>query len=153
MTDLNTTDAVTAAQQHAATAWRLFTSERNLNAIVPDWREGAGEDGTPNVSAEVVGPGAAHALQLFTANYYVVLGGPGDQRPAFSYGTPGRVSCVWRKDGVWIELWHPEVQNAPLPAPQLAPVPASTARRILSRPSGRLPFGRRTKTTKETPAA
>lgn len=145
MTDLSTADALGYAKNHAMKAWYLFTRERNFHAIVPDWRTGTSPDGSPHLSVEVVGPGAAHALRLFTADYFVVLGQPGDQRPAFDYSTPGRVACVWRKYGVWIELWHPDSQ-----ATTPVPVPSRPALRRVLRPGGRLPFTRRPRTPKET---
>lgn len=144
MTDFSPGVALAYAKDHAMKAWYLFTRERNFRAIVPDWRTGTSEDGSPMLSVEVVGPGAAHALRLFTADCFVVLGGPGDQRPAFDYSVPGRTACVWRKYGVWIELWHPDAQEA-------APSPSRPVLRRVLRPGGRLPFTRKARTPKETP--
>jgi hypothetical protein len=138
---------VAAAKDHAIKAWYLFTDHRNFKARVPGWRETKAPDGAPRLVAEVVGPGAAHALHLFASQYPLVLGGQGDQRPGFDYSTPGRVTCVWRWDGVWIELWHPEPVTA-APEPVVAPSRPSL-RRTLTRPGGRLPFTRRSKTPKE----
>ena len=142
-----TDDTVTAARDQATRAWTLFTQERNLRARIPDWRTTTSPDGHTNLSVEVAGPGAAHALRLFASQYHLVLGQPGDQRPTFDYSTPGRTACVWRSSGVWVELWHPDTV-AHLPA---APVTRQPPRRgLLSRASDRLPYTRRTKTTKET---
>jgi hypothetical protein len=139
MTELSTADAVGYAKEYAIKAWRLFTQERNFRAKAPDWRETTTPDGSPSLTAEVVGPGAAHALRLFTADYHVRLDYPGDQRPTFDYSTEGRVACVWRKYGVWIELWIPDsVRDLPAPVP-------SVSRRLLKRPAGRFPFTRRLK--------
>jgi hypothetical protein len=151
MTDLSTADALMYAKDHAMKAWYLFARERNFKAIVPDWRTGVSPDGSPTLSVEVVGPGAAHALCLFTSGHPIALGEPGDQRPGFDYSTPGRVTCVWRRHGVWIEFWHPDTVTAviePAPGPSRPP-----GRRMFTRPSGRLPFTRRSKTPKETPAS
>jgi hypothetical protein len=151
MNDLSTADALKYAKDHAIKAWYLFTRDRNFKAIVPDWQAGTSADGSPTLSVEVVGRGAVHALRLFTADYYVVLGGPGDQLPGFDYSTPGRVACVWRKHGVWIQLWHPD---ATVPAPEPVTTPSRPSlRRTLTRPGGRLPFTRRPKTPKENTTA
>ncbi|MEU7338652.1 hypothetical protein [Streptomyces sp. NPDC007074] len=145
MTDPTTVQDVKA---QAIDAWYQFTSYRNLQARVPDWREATTPDGTPRLVSEVVGPGAAHTLHLFASQWMVRVEGAGGQRPVFDYSTPGRVTCVWRTRGVWVELWHPDPTTVPLtpvPAPSL-PSP----RRAFSRPSGRLPFTRRSKAQKET---
>ncbi|MFF1358693.1 hypothetical protein [Streptomyces sp. NPDC058297] len=133
------------AKEYAQRAWYAFTNDHRFKAIVPSWRVGPA-DAAPRLSVEVVGADAAAALRMFAAQNLLILGQPGDQRPAFDYSTPGRVTCVWRKYGVWIELWHPEAVAIPSPARPSAP------RRVLPRPSGRLPFGRRNKTPKETTA-
>lgn len=145
MTDPET---VATAKDHAVKAWYLFTNHRNFKARVPDWRETKAPDGSPRLVAEVVGPGAAHALRLFASEYPLVLGGVGDQRPGFDYSFPGRVTCVWRSKGVWVELWHPEPVS-PAPEPAVAPSRPSL-RSTFARPSGRLPFTRRFKAPKET---
>jgi hypothetical protein len=44
---------------------------------------------------------------------------------------PGRVVCVWRTGGVWVELWHHDRPTAVVPTPAVMPQ---------SRPSGRLSF-------------
>lgn len=145
MTTLPTDSAITAAKLHAIHAWTVFTAERHLTARVPDWRTTSNPDGSPILSAEVAGPGAAHALRLFAAGADLVLHGPGDVRPQFDYSRPGRISCVWRSGGVWVELWHPE-EVAGLPAV----VPSEPAAGV-SRASGRFLFTRRSK--KETTTA
>jgi hypothetical protein len=152
-------EAVATEKDHAVKAWSLFTHNRNFKARVPGWRETTAPDGSPRLVAEVVGPGAAHALRLFASQYPLVLGGVGDQRPGFDYSVPGRVTCVWRSSGVWVELWHPE-PVAPAPEPVVAPAPEPVVapsrmslRKAFARPGGRLPFTRRSKTPKETPTA
>ncbi|MFD7995581.1 hypothetical protein [Streptomyces mexicanus] len=145
MTTLPSDSALTAAKLHAIHAWTLFTRDRNLAARVPDWRTSTAPDGSPHLSAEVAGPGAAHALHAFAADYLLILGKPGDVRPQFDYSRPGRISCVWRSGGVWVELWHPE-EVAGLPAA----VPSEPEAGV-SRASGRFLFTRRSK--KETTTA
>lgn len=142
-----TATALIDAKEHAQVAWYEFTRYYGLKAIVPDWRVGTTPDGSPRLSVEVVGPYAQDALRMFAGGQAgLFLGSPGDLRPAFDYSTLGRVTCVWRTRGVWVELWHPEAAAIP------ASVPAPAQRRRMSRPSGRLPFGRRNKTPKETTA-
>lgn len=149
MPQLSTADALIAAKEHAQNSWYLFAKERNLKAIVPDWRVTDSADGASALSVQVVGPGTAHALRLFTAASHFALGTAGDVRPQFDYSVPGRVACVMRLYGVWVELWHPDQPDTPAPKP--APVsarPVFGPRRLL-RPGGRLPFTRRNKTPKE----
>ena len=145
MTDLTTTDALHYAKDRAISAWYQFMREANLRAIIPDWRTGITPDGAPSLTVEVVGPGAAYALRRFAADFPISVGLPGDQRPQLDYSVRGRTACVWRKYGVWVELWHADTVPA-------APVPSPAGRRLLLRPGGRLPFtrNRRTLTAKET---
>ena len=156
MTDTSThlTDAVTAAKDHAQSFWRMFTTEKNLNTIVPDWRTGRTPDGSPRLSVEVVGQGAAYALRQFASDFYLPLPNAGDVRPQFDITQPGRTVLVWRYGGVWVELWHPDsVATIPahrVPAPSVPASPAAARRSFLrSRPGGRLPFTRK-RTDKET---
>lgn len=156
-------DAPDQARTHIETAWTRFMTDRNLKPALPGWRTLTAGDGTPMLSARVVGPGAAHALARFIDTGPIGLPLPGDTRPTVDFSTPGRVAYVWRSHGVWIELWVPD---SPVQAPESTqrtvsgvaltdPVPPalSTPRSFVSRASGRLPFTRRTKTPKETPAA
>lgn len=162
MTD-TTTSALDMAREHAVKSWRVFTDQRNLRAAFADWRTSTTPDGSPYLSVEVAGQGAAHALSRFSADYYLNLPHPGDVRPQFDVTAVGRTVLVWRYDGVWVELWHPD---SPVDAPQPVqpvqpvqsatvhsmPVPVSAApsgRRSFLRPSGRLPFTRN-RTDKET---
>jgi hypothetical protein len=137
--------ALIDAKTHAEKAWYLFTRERNLKALVPDWRASTASDGRPTLSAEVVGPGAAHALNLFASQYHLVLG-DGDLRPQYDVDVPDRTVLVWRFRGVWVQLWHPDSVTS-------LPTPSTTAvarQGLLTRASGRLPFTRHPKT--QTPA-
>ncbi|AKZ60758.1 putative PCQ3_100 (plasmid) [Streptomyces ambofaciens ATCC 23877] len=139
---------VTAARLQAVHAWQSFTTDRNLKAVVPDWRTRTAADGRPVLSAEVAGPGAAHALRLFAGNYYLALPQSGDLRPFWDVDVPGRTVLVWRSGGVWVELWHPDTVTS-LPAAPAQPVrPVQAREGLLSRASARLPYTRRA--TKET---
>lgn len=166
MTDTTTgtpvADALIAAKVHAQNSWYLFTGQKDYDAIVPSWKVGDTEDGSPCLSSEVVGESAAHALRRFARDFHLTLPHPGDVHPQFDIHAPvGRTALVWRYDGVWVELWHPDslsdapegpepVRGAPVPsvAAQSAP-PSSPAVRhaFLRRPSARLPFTRRKKET------
>jgi hypothetical protein len=156
MTDLVTAQALEAAREHAIKAWYLFTGNRGLKARIPDWRTSTAPDGSPVLSVEVAGPGAAHALNLFASQYYLILGHPGDLRPQFDITVPGRTVLVWRHTGVWVELWHPDTLPAtpepvqPAPEADTALISAATHRPLLG-PGGRLTFTRRSK--KETTTA
>jgi hypothetical protein len=164
MTD--TTDLLAEARDHAAQSWRLFAREKGLDPAAPSWVESRTPDGSPLLSARVPGRCAGWALRMFARDFYVNLPHPGDVRPQFDVTVSDRVVLVWRRDEVWVELWHPAgasdtaepagpvseppaaVHAAPVPTP-----PAAPARRLLfGRPSGRLPFTRR-KTPKENTAA
>lgn len=132
-------EAVHVVQQQAVRAWLLFTDERGVKATLTDWTTSRGPDGSPVLTAQIVGPQAARYLRLFTSEHPLVLGCPGDQRPAFDYSVPGRVACVWRSEGVWVEIWHPDTEHGPDPRPE---PPRTGVRRLLKRPSGRLPYTR-----------
>lgn len=136
-------EALITEKEHAVHAWYLFTQGSNLKAIVPDWRTST-SPGTPHLSAEVVGPDAAEALHFFASDYPLVLGRPGDQRPVADYSVPGRVSCVWRSNGVWVELWHPDTQKT---TSQSAPAPPRPQGPVFARLSIRRQFTRRSKET------
>ncbi|MGW2520512.1 hypothetical protein ACWC09_26555 [Streptomyces sp. NPDC001617] len=163
MTDTTTESpasaALIAAKVHAQNSWYTFTGQKGYKALVPSWRVGDTDDGSPLLSSEVVGPGAAYALARFARDYYLNLPHPGDVRPQFDIDAPaGRTVLAWRYDGVWVELWHsdgvtdvPEapqpVHTAPVPV-QAAPkaptpvAPAGKPRRPLLGPGGRLVFTR-----------
>lgn len=143
-----TDSTVTAARLQAVHAWQSFTTDRNLKPRIPDWRTSLAPDGRPVLSAEVAGPGAAHALRLFADLHYLPLPQSGDLRPFWDVDVPGRTVLVWRSGGVWVELWHPDTVTD-LPAassPAVRPVQARQS--LLSRASARLPYTRRP--TKET---
>lgn len=157
------TDAVTAARTHAHDSWTFFTREKGYTATIPAWETSKTPDGSPLLSGRLVGRGAVWALRRFASAYHLRLPHAGDVRPQSDLTQPGRTVLVWRYGGVWVELWHPETADAVVepepaaPAPPVvvpAPVASSAARRLflLRRPSGRLPFTRKPRTTnaKET---
>lgn len=148
--ELNERAAVDAVKAQAVRSWLLFTEERGTKATLDDWTTSRGPDGSPVLTARIVGPNAARYLRLFTVDHPLILGRAGDQRPGFDYTVPGRVICVWRSEGVWVQIWHPD--NDPTdPDPGPTPLPRSGVRRLLKRPSARLPYTRNRR--KETPAA
>jgi hypothetical protein len=167
MTD--TTSSVDAAREHATKSWLMFTNGRNVASTAPEWEKSVAPDGSPFLSGRVSGRRAVWAIRTFAADFYLTLPHPGDVRPQFDIEVPDKVVLVWRRDGVWVELWHPAqadaspeprqaapgpstpVQGAPTPAPPATP--ATFRRWLLTRPGGRLPYTRRNKTPKETPAA
>ncbi|MEU6016906.1 hypothetical protein ABZ826_23510 [Streptomyces sp. NPDC047515] len=127
-------------KEAAVRSWYLCSRDRYPSALVPDWRVGTADDGAPRLAAQVIGENAREALHHFASAYPLVLAQGGDLRPVFEY-RPGRVVCVWRTDGVWVELWHHDTPAVPAPSPALMP-----KRRFLP-PSGRLPFPRRPRRT------
>ncbi|KPC68111.1 hypothetical protein ADL27_57260 [Streptomyces sp. NRRL F-6602] len=139
--------ALTDARLTTLHAWNLHTHTRNLAARIPDWRTTTTPDGTPLLTAEVAGPGAAHALHLFATDqesFHLTGRGPGDLRPVWDVDVPGRTALVWRTGGVWVELWHPDtVTDLPHPVPARPAVSSRPASGRLSRASARLPFSRR----------
>ncbi|MFM9780406.1 hypothetical protein [Streptomyces scabiei] len=147
--ELNERAAVNAVKAQAVRSWLLFAEERGTKARLNDWTTSRGPDGSVVLTARVIGPEADRYLRLFTSEHPLILGRPGDQRPGFDYSVPGRVICVWRSEGVWVEIWHPDIDPTD-PTPRPVP-PRSGVRRLLQRPSARLPYTRNRR--KETPAA
>jgi len=165
MTD--TMSSVDAARQHATKSWQTFTNGRNVDSPTLEWVGTVAPDGSPLLSGRVSGRRAVWALRAFAADFHLNLPHPGDVRPQFDIEVADRVVLVWRRDGVWVELWHPAgavdraepartapkppqaVQGAPKPVPSPSTIPAAR-RSLLSRASARLPYTRR---KKETPAA
>jgi len=144
--------ALLAAQEHATQSWTLFTNARSLTATLPTWTTGTAPDGRPVVSAKVAGPRAAYTLARFASESDLILPHPGDLRPQFDIEVTDRTVLVWRRDGVWVELWHPNpVPARPEPAqaaPAAAqPTPASAARAALRGLGDRLPTTRHKKET------
>jgi hypothetical protein len=164
MTD-TTTDLLAEARDHATQSWHLFAREKGLDETSPVWEESVTLDGSPLLSAQVPGQRAGWALKMFARDFHVNLPFPGDLRPQFDVTVSDRVVLVWRRDGVWVELWHPaRAVETPEPVPAVseppvavraAPKPSTdpVRRSLFGRPSGRLPFTRRTKTPKENTTA
>ncbi|WP_331764480.1 hypothetical protein [Streptomyces anulatus] len=119
-------------------------------ATLTDWVQSTTVDGSPLVSARLTGPHPEDALEVFGARQesYLALTRtfPGDVLPTLDYTVPGRVACVWRQDGVWTEVWHPNTPGPPTPRPgppaaatvpsRPMPIPPHT---VAVTPSGRLP--------------
>lgn len=125
----------------------------HLTVSTRPWRFERTEAG-PVWSMEVRGPDMEVLLGEFAAGVH----GISHLGPVLDFDQPGRVACVWQVGGVWLEVWHLDTVTAPPKptppdTPATVPAVAPSRRRLLSRPGGRLPFPRRTKTQKETPAA
>ncbi|MEV6146375.1 hypothetical protein [Streptomyces sp. NPDC051992] len=133
---LELADALIGTKLSAVRSWYLAVRDRYPSALVPDWRVGTAEDGAPRLTVQVIGEHAQEALHHFASAYPIALGGSGDLRPVVEF-RPGRVVCVWRSNGVWVEMWHHDLPAVPAPSPALIP------RRRLLPPSGRLPLGQR----------
>lgn len=122
-----------------ATVKRWRETEAGRREQLVDWQETRTQDGTLMLSARVDGPDPGGALHQFADRSLL----PGDQLPALDVMVPGREACVWRTDGVWVELWRPDTASAvpePVPAPQ--PVQAAPKPSPRSLLGGRLPFAR-----------
>jgi hypothetical protein len=168
MTSTGTASAVAVEKFAAENGWKFFLTATCLIAELEAWEQTSTPAG-PLLSARVSGPQAAEAVRRI-ASAGDMAGVGAFHRAQLDYTVPGRVACVWQSNGVWVELWHPDPLTpapAPVAAPVAASVPASSqaaqstpkpspgpsARRsFLRRPSGRLPFTRKQRTTtdKET---
>ncbi|MEU9849321.1 hypothetical protein [Streptomyces sp. NPDC047985] len=139
-------DVLIDVKLSAVRSWYQAVRDRYPSALVPDWRVGEAEDGAPRLTVQVIGREAQAALHHFASAYHLALADSGDLRPVFEY-RDNRVVCVWRSQGVWVEMWHPDLPPVTAPSPGLMP------RRRRTFPSARLPFPRRTRpatlTTKE----
>lgn len=166
MTD-TTSNALEKARLHADSSWQMFTREKGLSDTRPEWRRKSTPDGGLLLSGRLVGSRAVWALNRFARDFYMHLGA-GDVYPQFDIHQPGRTVLVWRRDGVWVELWHPDtvvdaptpvepVQSASVPPPVVqavpepaaAPAPGTGRRRALLGPGGRLTFTRNRRTTND----
>ncbi|MGO1025626.1 hypothetical protein ACTOXX_34185 [Streptomyces rubiginosohelvolus] len=127
-----------------------YDSGAGRHAALADWVQSTTPDGLPMVSARLDGPLPVGALAAFAARQEVEVArrsGAGDVLPALDYSVPGRTGCVWRQDGVWVEVWHPNTPAPPVPRPgpptavtaPPRPVPAPPPRQPAVTPSGRLP--------------
>lgn len=130
-------------------SWRTATT--NWRASLAPWTTSRTSDGELMVSAEVRGQDAADALRRFAGAYSMFLEHrpdrhPEDLLPVLDVTDPDCLACVWRTDGVWVQLWHPDIRPA-----QGRPSRTVRRRRLLSAAGGRLPFTRKSRTpVKET---
>jgi len=155
MTDTTTTDLLNYAREHAAKSWQMFAREKGLTDTRPCWEETVTPDGSMLLSGRLVGQRPTWALSRFARDFYLTLK-PGDMRPQFDVTQSGRTVLVWRYDGVWVELWHPDsaagpqTPAGPVQGPQVkAPEPVHSMpvprRSLIGRASERLPFTRNRK--------
>ncbi|MFJ1782452.1 hypothetical protein ACIOKA_37735 [Streptomyces anulatus] len=140
-----------------------YDSGAGRQATLTDWVQSTTPDGSPMMSARLTGSHESHALALFGARQetYLALGSaPGDVLPSLDCSVPGRTGLVWRHDGVWTEVWHPNTPEVPTPhpgPPVAATVPSRPVpmppRTVAVTPSGRLPRrpANRFRTTTEEP--
>lgn len=146
-------DAGTVKVQTVKDWHSTHTGQAGRVEELTDWATTRLDDGALLVSARVVGPDPAAALEEFGNRHTERLGhrvkpADGDLPPIFDVSVPGRTACVWRVGGVWVEVWHPNTPN-PVPGPsrgaQRVPrsVPAPPRRTVTASPSGRLPLGER----------
>ncbi|MFH8483667.1 hypothetical protein [Streptomyces sp. NPDC018055] len=90
------------------------------HADLTDWVQSTTPDGLPMMSARLSAPLCAEMWSTFAARQETAVAlrsGPGDVLPALDYSHPGRIGCVWREGGVWVEVWHPNTPEAPAPRP------------------------------------
>lgn len=151
-------DLRSVLQLNAAHAWDIFRDRSTLTAtITGEWTESE-PNGMPMLSAQITGPDAVAAIVNFSQFPMALPSSGPSQLPALDFSDADRTACVWQYAGVWLELWASTAPSAVPSAPARTPVPAgeptvAERRRLILRPSGRLPFARRTKTPKETPTA
>ncbi|WP_031182972.1 hypothetical protein [Streptomyces seoulensis] len=152
MTALTLHPDALAAKHATIKAWRDSQSQRP--ETLTGWTITRAQDGLLHVSAQLSGPDPAAALTAFAArqaSFLTIRANPcgEDLLPVLDFTVPGRTAAVWRLDGVWVEVWHPDpapTAHGPVQA-VLRPV---SVRRPLGRPGARLPFTRRSR--KETTA-
>ena len=147
MTTPEPTGEQIALRMAAEHKWKTFYAHAAiLDVTTCDWHFDTSGP-APVWSMQVFGPDQAELLTRFADSI-------ADLAPRLGFDLPGRVACVWRAGGVWLEVWHLDTASVPHSPPQPLPAPESPSedkpRGLLG---GRLPFPRRTKTPKETPAA
>lgn len=140
--------------QDAERAWKFRHRYGAAADALTPWTSTTAADGRPCHTARVDCSDAVNVLTDFV-NSSPAGGVHGDQqRPVLDYSVEGRIGCLWLLDGEWIELWAadtPAPQTVPRPRAGVTPAMADKLLGASLRPSGRLPFTRRTK--KERPAA
>lgn len=139
-----------------ATVKRWRETETGRREQLVDWQAVRMDDGSLLLSARIDGPNPGGALHQFADRQSMYLAnrmhGLGDRLPVLDVSVPGREACVWRMDGVWVELWCPDTVTTPPVVPEPVPgtvpaVPEPSPRGLLG---GRLPFARNRR--KETAA-
>lgn len=142
MTVIELTPDAIAVKLQTEKRWADSTIGRT-ERLTP-WTLARAEDGSLFLSAQICGPDPAHVLDRFIVlqcsymDTQTVL--CGDQMPVLDMSVPGRTTCAWRSNGVWVELWHLDSGGASLSP--VVPRPASVRQVPLARASGRLPFTR-----------
>lgn len=118
------------AQDHAEFAWHNHLRHHGYqDAPATYWDVTTAPDGRPMVTCRIVGARAVEALEKFAGHGGSNFGGQDNQRPVMDFTEPGRVSCVWRDNGVWVSLWAveptapaTELEHAEMPAPEADPI-------------------------------
>lgn len=129
-------------KNEAARIWAGRDATKRLAAHLTPWTDGKAADGTPMVSARVLGQHAEEAMRHF-ANGLDPLG-PVERCPLVDYSEPGVVALTWLRDGVWVRLWATDTAAPSAPTPLVMPA------RVAPLPSGRLPYRRATNTRSYT---
>jgi hypothetical protein len=137
--------AITIERLAAEDCWKLLRKTTGFRARLETWQRIDSERG-PLLSARVTGADTAKAVRWIAATNAVQDSGV-SQQAVIDYSVPGRVACVWRTNGVWVELWHSDPADGPGAAPESSVKPAARRAALLRRPSARLPFTRRKKET------
>lgn len=153
-------DILAAVREETEQSWRVFSQVANLGETLTTWTTATAPDGRPIISAEVTGPEASHALKTFASTYHLALHHPGDLRPQVDVTVTDRAVLYWRRDGVWVELWHPNtVPEPPCPSRRLLhpwttyPHPCTTPCRPPTRPAHSCPPSAAWATDSRTPDA
>ncbi|MFF6931544.1 hypothetical protein [Streptomyces californicus] len=97
-----------------------YDSGAGRHADLTDWVQSTTPDGLPMMSARLSAPLCAEVWAVFAARQEATVAlrsGAGDVLPALDYSVPDRTGCVWREDGVWVEVWHPNTPEASAPRP------------------------------------
>lgn len=151
------------AKYRAVKDWKDSQNRRTTPDIntLSHWDVARLDTGELFLSARIMGPAPEAALLAFEHRQSTNISAfgdmaGGDRLPSLDCTVRGRTACVWRLNGVWVEVWYPDTPahrpGPPVAAPRAVPKPGPPA---VSSPSGRLPLGahrttlRRTATNKE----
>ncbi|MEU9578758.1 hypothetical protein [Streptomyces chilikensis] len=102
------TPAVLYARADTCQRWQEHISgplaHPRLDARLTGWENGVADDGSPLVSATIVGPDAARAVVQFGSEFHA----PNLRCGAIHLDVtdPHATTAVWRLHGVWVELRH-----------------------------------------------